>query len=71
MMILGDKMLTPRFGVVKISAIFDSDGLAFESGYKVPSYFRYSDYGCDTGFEIFGKKLENNCMAFAAVRIEQ
>lgn len=51
---------TPRFLSVMLSEVFAHRENALAAGFTEPTYFK-SDY-----FEVLGKSLGNNCMAFAA-----
>lgn len=58
--IKGSIVSTPRFLSVMLSDVFPSCEEAQVAGYREPTYYK-SDY-----FEVLGKSLGNNCMAFAA-----
>lgn len=58
---LGDRVETPRFPTVKISAMFLTVEIANENGFTEGSHFRDEDY------VIWGKPLGNNRMIFAAI----
>ena len=61
---IGDRVDTPRFCTVTIAEIFDDKVMAYEAGFREPSYYR-GDY------EIYGKSLDCYHMIFAAVRARE
>jgi len=59
---VGDKVQTPRFLTVRISAMFEDTGLAEICGFTEPTHFRDEEY------HIYGKHFGENCMLFAAAK---
>jgi len=58
---IGDRVRTPRFSNVKISAVFDSKAAAYENGYTEPTHYN------DGSYTILGKAKDMYRMVFAAV----
>ncbi len=62
---LGNKVETPRFLTVRISAMFENIELAESCSFTTTTDFRDEDY------HIRGKGIGNNRMLFAAVKRTQ
>ena len=58
----GVRINTPRFCTVTIKEIFDNEELAFQAGYKEPTYYEDPSYG------VVGKSLDEYHMEFAAFK---
>jgi len=58
---IGEYIKTPRFGEVKIKAMFFDKVEAWNSGYTEPTNFRDSEYF------VRGKHIGENRMIFAAI----
>ncbi len=61
---LGDKVMTPRFCTVKITAMFEDEQEARKCGYTEPTYYRGEDY------IILGKSLDMYHMRFCAIPVQ-
>ncbi|CVK21560.1 hypothetical protein [Sporomusa sphaeroides] len=59
----GDTVYTPRFCTVVITEVYEDPCKAFQEGYKEPTH-----YAKDPEYEILGKNIGDNRMAFAAIR---
>lgn len=57
---VGDYIYTPRFGAVRIEAIFLSETLLRDAGYVVPTYYEHSRY------VVMGKSVGAPHVLFAA-----
>ena len=57
---IGDRVYTPRFCTVQISAIFANEAEARRSGYCEPTYYHGA-------YTILGKSLDMYSMEFAAI----
>lgn len=59
----GDYIKTPRFGFVKLEAVYDTEAEANAAGYRETTH-----YWDDPEFGIVGKSLDLHHMVFAAYR---
>lgn len=59
----GDYVQTPRFGQVRIQAVYENKAEADRAGYREPAYATTND-----GYGVAGKTLAVNTMVFAAYR---
>lgn len=58
----GDRIETPRFGMVKIQKVYRSISTAEKEGFKEPTHYRGNDYF------IRGKSIGINRMIFAGIK---
>jgi hypothetical protein len=58
----GDYVQTPRFLKCKIAEVFDNANEARKEGYTEPTYYESTEY------DVHGKHIGTNRMAFAAIR---
>ena len=59
---IGNRVFTPRFCTVTISAIYNNKSEAYSAGYKEPTYYSKD------GYTILGRSIDMYHMEFAAAR---